>query len=162
MDVKKTPTNKSAAEDTVKLTKEIEDLKKSVDDWKNKYLRALADYQNLEKRVSEDKEEIMKMANIWLIVKLLPFLDNLEKAEVFVKDQGLKIVKDHLMQTLQEVGVKEVPVLAKEYDPHIAEAIDIVPGDKDNIVVEVLRKGYEFNNKIVRVAQVKVSKKIKN
>jgi len=140
--------------------KELENLKKELEDYKNKYLRALADYQNLEKRVIEEKELIVKTANKNLILKLLPFLDALDKAEVFVKDQGLKIVKENLIKVLKEIGVEEIDVLNKPFDPMTSEAIDIVAFDKDNIVVEVLRKGYKFQDKILRVAQVKVGKKV--
>ena len=136
--------------------------KHNVEEWKNKYLRALADYQNLEKRFLEEKEEIIKSANFQLILKLLPFIDSVDKGEIFIKDQGLKIAKENLLKTLKEIGLQEIEVLNHEFDPRLAEAIDMVTGDKDNIVVEVLRKGYQMNGRILRVAQVKVSKKIIN
>jgi len=139
---------------------EIDKLTKEVNEWKNKYLRALADYQNLEKRFLGEKEEIIKSANFQLIIKLLPFLDSLDKAEVFIKDQGLKIAKENLLRMLQETGLKEIEVLDKEFDPNLAEAVDIVAGEKDDVVIEVLRKGYQMNGRILRVAQVKVTKKI--
>ncbi len=139
---------------------EVEKLKKEVEEYKNKYLRALADYQNFEKRAGEEKSRLVRIANLNLITKLLPFLDNLEKAEVFVKDQGLKMAKDHLFQSLKEIGIEEINVLNKPFDPNTAEAIDIVQGDKDDMVVEVLRKGYRLGGSILRVAQVRVSKKI--
>ena len=144
-----------------KLQIEIVELKKQVDEFKNKYLRAIADYQNLEKRVGDERFELMKMANKNLLIKILPFLDNLEKAEVFIKDPGLKISKDHFLQILKEVGLEELDILNKDFDPISSEAIDIVPGKEDNKVVEVLRKGYKFEDKIIRVAQVKVSKLLK-
>ena len=144
----------------VTVNKEVEGLKAEVADWKNKYLRALADYQNLEKRVYEEKGELLKMGSLRLIIQLLPFLDHLEKAEIFVKDQGLKMVKESFTNLLKEMGIVELDVLNKEFDPHLSEAIDTVTGEKDNIVVEVLRKGYEYDGKVLRVAQVKVSKKV--
>ena len=64
------------------------------------------------------------------------------------------------MQILNEAGLEEIDLLGKEFDPNFAEAIDIIPGKEDNKVVEVLRKGYKFEDKIIRVAQVKVSKKL--
>lgn len=143
-----------------KFTQEIDNLKQQVEGNKNKYLRALADYQNLEKRVSEERFELIRMANKNLLIKILPFLDNLEKAEVFVKDQGLKISKDHFFQILREAGLEEIDLLNKDFDPVLAEAVDIIPGIEDNKVVEVLRKGYMYENKVIRVAQVKVSKKL--
>jgi len=139
---------------------EVEKLKKEAEEYKNKYLRALADYQNLEKRVREERSQLVRTANLNLIMKLLPFLDNLEKAEVFIKDQGLKIAKDHLFRSLKEIGIEEIDVVNKPFNPKVAEAIDIVQGDKDDVVVEVLRKGYRIEDKILRVAQVKVSKKV--
>ena len=145
-----------------KFTQEIDNLKQQVEENKNKYLRALADYQNLEKRVSEERFELMKMANKNLLIKILPFLDNLEKAEIFIRDPGLKISKDHFLQILKETGLEEINLLNKDFDPNLAEAVDIVPGKEDNKVMEVLRKGYKFEDKILRVAQVKVSKIIVN
>lgn len=143
-----------------KLQLEIIELKKQTDEFKNKYLRAIADYQNLEKRVGDERIELFKIANQGLLIKILPFLDNLEKAEIFVKDPGLKISKDHFMQILKETGLEEIDILSKDFDPVSSEAVDIVPGKEDNKVIEVLRKGYKFGDKIIRVAQVKVSKKV--
>jgi molecular chaperone GrpE len=139
---------------------DIEKIKKERDEYKNSYLRALADYRNLEKRMIDERTELIKRADASLILKLLPFLDHLQKAEAFVKDDGLKIVKDDFVKILKELGLEEINVVGKEFDPHQAEAVDLVEGDKDNIVVEVLRKGYMFEGKILRIAQVKVSRKI--
>ncbi len=138
-----------------------EELKKQVEEFKNKYLRALADYQNLEKRANEEKKEIIKLANVDLILKLLPFLDNLEKAEIFLKDEGLRMIKEDFLNILAEFGLEELNVLNKSFDPNLAEAVDIIEGEKDGMVVEVVKKGYKIKDKIVRIAQVKVSKKIK-
>ena len=163
-DNKKTKTEEKKVEKTnpdEEIKKiETEKLKEQVDEFKNKYLRAMADYQNLEKRVGDERFELMKMANKNLLIKILPFLDNLEKAELFVKDEGLKISKDHFMQILKEAGLQEIEMLNKDFDPVYAEAIDIIEGKEDNKVVEVLKKGYMFEDKIIRIAQVKVSKKV--
>jgi len=142
-----------------KTKEELEELKNEKEEWRNKYLRALADYQNFEKRTFDEKSRIEKRANGNLIIKLLPFLDSLEKAEIFIKDQGLKMIREKFYQVLKENGVEEIQILNQEFDPFLAEAVDIVEGDKDNIVVEVTRKGYKYNDVILRIAQVKVSKK---
>ncbi|QQG44641.1 MAG: nucleotide exchange factor GrpE [Candidatus Roizmanbacteria bacterium] len=138
-----------------KVKKDIKDA----EDYKDKYLRALADYQNFEKRVRQEKEYVAKMAEARIILKFLPFLDNLEKAEIFIKDQGLKMIKDQLIQALKQSGVEELDLQNKEFDPQYAEAVEVVEGDKDNIVVEVLQKGYLFEGQLLRPAQVKVSRK---
>ncbi len=141
---------------------EVPDHKQSAEEFKNKYLRALADYQNLEKRVREEKMAVREDVTFQLLLRLLPFLDNLEQAEIFIKDKGLEMVRKQYFQALEEIGIKEIEVLGREFDPHIAEAIDSVEGEKDNIMVEVLRKGYRYGEKVLRPAQVKVSKKVTN
>ena len=141
-----------------KHDEEIKKLKKENDDYKEKYLRALADYHNFEKRVKSEKEEIIKNATKNFTIGLLSFLDNLDKAEEFVKNEGLKMIKDQFLKLLENEGLREVEVIDREFDPHTAEAVGAVSGEKDNIVVEIVRKGYEINGKVVRPAQVKVSK----
>src|SRR3989338_11212948 len=126
--------------------------------YKNNYLRALADYQNFEKRVGEQREDFIKSATKRIISKLLPLLNNLEKAEVFVKDPGLKLIKDELEKILKEEGLEEIEVAGSIYNPEVAEAVEIIDGEQDNKIVEVIRKGYKLNNKVIQPAQVKVSK----
>ncbi len=126
--------------------------------YKSSYLRALADYQNFEKRVGEEREDLLKSAAKRIIIKLLPLLNNLEKAEVFVKDPGLKLIKDEFDKILIEEGLEEIEVAGSIYNPEIAEAIETVDGEQDNKIVEVIRKGYKLNNKVIQPAQVKVSK----
>lgn len=139
---------------------EEEAVAEQPDEYKTKYLRALADYQNFERRVREDRIATSKNAQAATLMRLLPFLDNLEQAEIFIQDKGLKMIKEQFYSVLKEMGLEEIEVAGKEYDPHLAEAIDIVEGDKDDHVVEVLRRGYMCGGKILRPAQVKVSKKI--
>lgn len=138
--------------DEKKYTQETEE-------YRTRYLRALADYQNLERRVRLEQETIVYNAKVNVVLAFLPFLDNLEKAEIFVKDAGLRMIKDHFYQTLKELGIREIDILDKEFDPHLAEAIDIVEGEKDDIVVEIVRKGFMLGERVLRVAQVKVSKR---
>ena len=144
---------------TKQTTDDVAVLTQERDDYKNKYLRALADYQNLDRRMRDERVEIRKAAEASVILDLLPFLDTLNQAEVFIKDPGLKMVKDTFIQQLASMGVKTIDVLNKEYDPYTAEAIEVVEGEQENIVVEVVRNGYMLFDKILRPAQVKVSKK---
>lgn len=139
---------------------EIARLKQEIESYKNKYLRALADYQNFEKRINEQTQELKKIGEKQLILKLLPIIDGLDKASIFIKDQGLRQIRESFIQLLKTEKVDELDVLGKEFDPTTAEAIEMVNGEKDNMVVEILRKGYRLGESILRVAQVKVSKKI--
>jgi molecular chaperone GrpE len=159
--VQKAPTDemKKMKEEIGNLKKELDVVQKDADEYRQKYLRSLADYQNFEKRIIVQKEELTLNANKQLIIKLLSFLDNMDKAEMFVKDEHLKMVKDSFYKLLSNEGLKELDVQGKEFDPYTAEAIDIVEGKTDGLVVEIFRKGYELNGKVIRVAQVRVTKK---
>lgn len=138
---------------------DVKKLKEELEESKKKYLRALADYHNLEKRINEGKEEIFRQTAKRVILRLLPFLDNLEKAEVFVKDQGLAMIKGQFIKALEEEGVREIEIRGQQFDPQLAEAVDVVDGSEDGKVAEVLRKGYKLGDQILRPAQVKVTKK---
>lgn len=132
-----------------------------VEDWKAKYLRALADYQNLDKRAAAEKQEIRKYAAEAVIMRLLPALDTLTKATAHVKDSGLELALKELYAALSELGVEKIDVVGKEFNPHEMECIEVVAG-KDNIVVAELLPGYRLHDKILRVAQVKVGKTLQN
>ena len=161
MDIQKNKKNiKSDSPELTKIKEELEKAKKESEDYKNKYLRALSDYQNYEKRVSEEKAVLRQNANKELLLKLIMVLDDLEKAQTFVKDEGLKLIRDKFINIIKEEGVEEMQLAGKQFDPHLSEAIEVAEGDKDNLIKEVLRKGYSYNGKILRAAQVRVSKKV--
>lgn len=141
------------------LKKEIVTEKAQVEEMRAKYLRALADYQNYERRVQDQHVEWTKNANKNVILKLLSFLDDLERAEVFIKDPNLSHVKESFAKMLKNEGLEEIDVIHKPYDPYTAEVIDMKEGEVENMVVAVLRKGYTYNGQLLRVAQVTVSKK---
>lgn len=137
-----------------------EEMKKQVEEFKTKYLRAIADYQNYERRVQVQRVEWATSANKNMILKLLAFLDDLERAELFVKDPNLAHIKESFSKVLKAEGLAEIEVMGKQYDPYTAEVIDIKEDKEDNVVLAVLRKGYTFNGQLLRVAQVTVSKKV--
>lgn len=153
MDKKKDKKNIQSFKET-----EIKRLKEGLESTRKQYLRALADYHNLEKRIQDTKEETIKHATKRVILRLLPFLDNLEKAEIFIKDPGLGMIKNQFYKTLQEEGVEELTILGKHFNPEQAEAVDTVDGKEDDIIAEVVRKGYALFGKVIRPAQVKVMK----
>jgi molecular chaperone GrpE len=142
-----------------KTCKACEEKTVQVEEYKMKYLRAIADYQNFERRIQDQRVEWTKNANKSLMSKLLTFLDDLERAEVFLSDKNLAHVKSAFYKLLKNEGLEEIEVLNMEYDPNTAEVINMEEGKEDNIVIAVLRKGYTFNGQILRVAQVTVSKK---
>jgi molecular chaperone GrpE len=136
----------------------IGELRRQADEWKNKYIRALADYQNLEKHTKAREEGTQRYAEEQLIRKLLPVVDNLRTARVHVKDEGLKLIYRQMTDVLSEIGLEEIDVAGLPFDPHVMECIEVVPGN-DNTVMEVILPGIRFRGKVVRVAKVKVGKK---
>lgn len=127
-------------------------------DWKDKYLRAVADYQNLERRFEQESTRAKADVTKRLLLQLLTIVDDVDASAIFINDDGLKIIKNKLMQFLKDNGVSVIEIEGKEYDPELAECIEVVAGENDNIVVEVLQKGYRLGDSLLREAKVKVSK----
>ena len=140
------------------LNKQVEDLKQQVEETTASWKRALADYQNLERRMSEQKESWISYASESLINKLLPVLEHLEKAGEHLKDEGLNIALKQLNDLLKNEGLTEVPAMGEEFDPVQHECIETTDGTENNKIVEVFNKGYKLNNKLLRPSRVKVSK----
>ena len=136
----------------------VVEVNKEGEEWKAKYLRALADYQNLEKRTQTEKQEIRVYAAEVVIARLLPTVDTLVKAVNHVKDAGIELALKELFSALSEMGLQKIEVVGKPFDPHQMECIEVVAGE-ENSVVEELLPGYRLHNKILRIAQVKVGKK---
>ncbi|MCJ7740116.1 nucleotide exchange factor GrpE [Candidatus Microgenomates bacterium] len=141
------------------LEKQIKELQDGNEGLKSKYLRALADYQNLEKRVISQREETAKYAAEKIIKELLAVLDTLKKADQHLNDSGLRLGVGDFLRVLIENGVKKIEVLHKKFDPNFMECVEIVENDKEDEVIEEIRAGYTLWDKIIRVAQVKVGKK---
>ncbi len=140
------------------ISKELEEEKKRAEEFKNSYLRALADYKNLEHRMNSERANMRDYVKRQVIEEFLPVLDNISQAEIFLKDPGLKMVSNSFTQTLKNLGVQEMELLGHEFDPHFAEAVEAVEGPEDNIIVEVLQKAYAMNGQVIRPGRVKVSK----
>ena len=139
----------------VKKKDQIKKLEKEISDLTNKWKRALADYQNLEKRVLEEKEGFAKFATAGLLDKLLPILDGLEKCHKHLEDKGLGLILSQLKKVLESEGVEEIKAKGKKFDPQLMDAVEMVEGKK-NQVVEVVLKGYQLNGKVLRPAKVRV------
>jgi molecular chaperone GrpE len=137
-------------------TEQQEGLEMGGNGFEEKYLRALADYQNLERRIEREKELLVKLASSVLLIKLLPVLDNLERAQSHLKDSGLEHVVRQFKDALATEGVSEIKAEG-EFNPELHEAITDSEGDEGKIV-EILEKGYKIGDRVLRPAKVKVGK----
>lgn len=143
------------------------DWKKQAEEFHGKYLKALADLENYRRRTRRDREELVKYAAGPLLEKLLPVVDNLERALSASKEtgqeealhQGVDIIYRQLMQVLSESGLTPIESVGQPFDPHVHNAVGQVESDKyeSGIVVEELQKGYRFKDRVLRPAMVQVS-----
>ncbi len=130
-------------------------LKKQLQDLENKWKRALADYANLEKRITAEKQAFVEYANACLLDKLLAILGDLERVEAHLKDKGLSLVLGQFHAVLKTEGIKEIKAENQVFDTETMDCMEIVSGKK-NKIMSVVQKGYLLNQKILRPAKVKV------
>jgi len=153
----------------------IEDLKKKLDECeklKNEYLagwqRERADFLNYKREEMERIGEILKYADVGLILKILPILDNFEIVEKNLPEnlknderiKGLILIKNQIKDFLKNQGVEEIECLGKKFDPNLMEVVEIVEklGTDSGIVIEEIQKGYKINGRLLRPAKVKIAK----
>src|SRR3989338_4458842 len=108
---------------------ETEAPKKKNEELENHLKRTLADYQNLEKRVAEERQNLIKSATKGLILRLLPALDTLVIAQKHTNDQGLELSIQQLSDILEREGVTRIETVGKNFDPKYMEAVTTVDVD---------------------------------
>lgn len=149
---------------------ELKKLKEENEMLKDKFLRVNAEMQNMRRRMEEEKSNLLKYEGEDLIKRLLPIVDNFERAigmdDTNLEDEvskflsGFKMIYGNLNSTLQGYEVIAMDCLNKPFNPNTMEAVlaEPVEGVEPNIVVDVLQKGYTYKGKVIRHAMVKVSK----
>lgn len=151
-------------EEFERLQTELSNLQELTGKLDSQLKRAVADYQNLEKRVQEGRSELSSWASGELIRKILPVLDHLEKALQGASEgekqsgwfRGVELAVGQLKQVLKEEGLEEIEANG-EFNPSLHEAVDTKEGD-DNIILETLEKGYTLGGKVIKPAKVIVGR----
>ena len=166
-------TDDNTTEDISKET--IEEISKEMEDCINQKMRAIADYQNLKRRVDEERKERQRRITIDVVGSVLPVLDDIERAissnsdmqneqKTTIKQEkwieGISLIKEKFLNILEEEGVVEIDTKI-DFDPSLHEAIGHVDG-KENKILEVIQKGFCMDELIVRPAKVIVGQKKKN
>jgi molecular chaperone GrpE len=138
----------------------------------DRYLRALADMDNLRKRMTRDQSEALKYAHEKLFIDVIPVVDNLERAVLHAgekKDfdaliEGLNLTLKEFLGVLEKFGVQPLESVGKSFDPALHHAVSQVLSETvdEGVVVEELRRGYVYNDRTIRPALVSVSKKAAN
>ena len=138
--------------------RETETLKKEIVTLTESWKRALADYQNLQKRYDRERADFVQFASAGLILRLIEVLNHLEKAAENLKDKGLDIIVTEFKKVLTENGLEEIKSQGEKFDPNFMEAVEVVEGKDEGKVAEVASKGYLLNGKVLLPAKVKVFK----
>jgi molecular chaperone GrpE len=132
----------------------------------NKYLRLYAEFDNYKKRVSREKEELVRYSNESLLYELLPAIDNLELALKHASCdpktgllQGVEITLKELQRTLEKFGLRRIEAAGKKFDPAVHHAMTQVERQdmEEKMVAEELRAGYLYKEKVLRPSLVAVS-----
>lgn len=151
-----------------KKDKKLEELQNEINTLKDKNMRIAAEMVNTLRRKDEETNRLLKYSNESLITELLPVIDNFERAlnvdakttDIESYQKGMTMIYNSLKNILEKFEVKEIEAIDKEFDPSYHQAVmqEEKEGTKENIVIEVLQKGYTYKDKVIRPAMVKVSK----
>lgn len=134
----------------------------------DRLLRLQAEFDNSKKRMARERSDFMKFANEELLLRLLPVLDNLERAVASTPTEGpcgpfregVDMTARLFRSTLERSGVTVVPALGQPFDPSLHQAVAQVevPDGEENMVVEEVQRGYLLEGRVLRPAMVKVSR----
>ncbi len=138
--------------------------KSEMEELEDRYKRLLAEFENFKKRSLKERETLFNMITGEVILKMLPIMDNLEKAATAKTEDkdyqdGVGMVVKQFAGELEKFGLKEIETVGKRFDPELHEAVshidDTTKGEQE--IVEEYRKGYQIGNKVVRHALVVVA-----
>lgn len=132
---------------------------------KDKHLRLFAEFENYKRRTSKERIDLFKTANQEVLLAILPVLDDFDRAIIEIKKsedevllKGVELIHDKLKSTLFSKGLEEVNLKAGDlFDADFAEAITQIPAPSPNLkgkIVDVLEKGYQLGDKIIRFPKV--------
>lgn len=154
----------AAASDPAETESAAAAVEQDIREFKNRYLRTLADFENFRKRSEREKQDYFKYAMAGVIKDLLPVLDNFDRALEHAEEgddfhKGVSLIYKQLFDVLRRHGVRIIEESNVHFDPNIHEAVvseedSSVPS---HTVVAVLQKGYFLHDRLLRPAMVKVA-----
>lgn len=137
-------------------------------EWEDKYKRLLAEFDNFRKRSEKEAREMCDIGASVVLVKMLPILDNLERAVSTIPEElkgnafaeGIDKIYKQFLKTLEDMDVKPIEALGKAFDPNYHNAVmtDEESEAEVDTVTEELQKGYTYKNQVLRHSMVKVKK----
>ena len=155
-------TEEPQEEETVEAEAETETEAETGNEWKDRYTRQLAEFDNFRKRSEKEKSQMFDMGAKVIAEKILPTIDNFERGLKDAPDgafsEGMEMVYKQLLKNLEDAGVKAIECVGKQFDPNIHNAVMHEEDDsgEENIVTEELQKGYMYKDSLLRPSMVKV------
>ncbi len=149
------------------LLHRLEQAEAQAAEYKDQWLRATADYKNYKRRTEQERGELIRNASSGLILKILPVLDDFERAMASVPPDvaatswwaGMQLIDQKLRTILESEGVRPIEALGQEFDPNCHHAVIYEEAQgQENKVVEELQKGYTVHDRVLRPTMVKVGK----
>lgn len=155
------------SEEPAQEPNEVDLLNQQLSESTDKYARLFAEFDNYKRRTAKEKIELMQSAGKDVILKLLPVVDDFDRALQFMSEipeddavkQGVELVYQKFKKTLEQLGVKEIEVIGQSFDAEFQEAITLIPAPSEemkNKVIDVVEKGYLLNDNVIRFAKVVV------
>ncbi|ABY35287.1 MAG TPA: nucleotide exchange factor GrpE [Chloroflexus aurantiacus] len=136
-------------------------------EYKDQWMRAVADYRNFKRRTETERTELVRNAGAALILKLLPVLDDFERAIANIPPdiaetpwwQGTQLIAQKLRTILESEGVKPIEALGQEFNPNLHEAViyEDAEGQEGKVIAE-LQRGYLLHDRVIRPSMVKVGR----
>ncbi len=162
-DIGEQPEELEPVVDLAALKKEAVESKAKAQEYLESWQRAQADYANFKKRLEQDKADAVKYANAGIILKILPVLDDFERAVEHVPPElekapwvgGINGIARKLESALEAVGVTAIKAQGEYFDPTLHEACGCAPGP-EGVVVSELSRGYKLGERVIRPARVMV------
>lgn len=149
-----------------KKDKKTEKLEEKLAEYEDLRVRQLAEFENFRKRSEKEKAQMFEIGAKTVIEKLLPVIDNFERGLAAVTEdeketpfaQGVELVYKQLLTSFDELGVKPIEAVGKEFDPNLHNAVMMVDDDslESGTVAEEMQKGYMYKENVVRHSMVKV------
>lgn len=159
--------SKEEVNELEKLKLKLEKAESSSKDYLDKLQRSMAEFDNFRKRTNVEKASMYENGARDTIEKLLPILDNFERAILSTLEEdknsamfkGIDMIFNQMVETFKNMGVEEVAGVGETFDPNIHNAVLHIDDDSfgENVVAEVMQKGYKYKDKIIRPSMVKVA-----
>jgi molecular chaperone GrpE len=146
------------------IEKELKKSREEAEEWESKAKKIKADFENYKKDEDDRKDKWQEDAKKELAEEMIEVMDNMERALLTAEEdssvyQGVKMVADQLYEKLEDEGLQRIDAEGEEFDPRMHKAVDTETHDEHNRIVEQRRKGYMYDDEVLREAEVVVGKK---